>query len=545
MLTKFRYNSFQVLVTAFVSFAFLLAATTGQAQRSTLTRHVPDAVASGLAPMVGHVAPDERLSLALSLPLRNQAELSDLLQRLYDPRSASYHKYLSVQEFAARFGATQADYDALVQFAQAHGLTVVDKHANRMVLDLEASAATIENAFHVKLGIFQHPTEARTFYAPDREPTLDSHLRLLHISGLDDFSLPRPKYIESNATSRPEGSGPDGSYLGSDLRAAYYGSGPLNGAGQSVGLFELAGYDITDINHYFNSIKQPRNVPIVGVSVNHASLACAPPCNDSEQSLDIEQAISIAPGLSQLEVYVGKTNVSVFSAMASRDTSKTLSCSWGWADNETSLDPIFEEMAAQGQTVFVATGDQGSSTPPNVVWPSDDPWVTAVGGTVLITNGPGGPWESETGWTKSAGMPSPNNVPIPTYQMLAGVVNASNGASSTLRNIPDIASESDAVQYACYVGVCKERGGGTSYAAPLWASLIAMANQQSLANGGTYIGFLNPTLYAIGTGSDFTSDIYDSTSGSNGAYSAVVGYDLVTGWGSPNGPGLIDTLAPQ
>ncbi|HVI77682.1 MAG TPA: hypothetical protein VM715_05870, partial [Candidatus Acidoferrum sp.] len=135
-------------------------------------------------------------------------------------------------------------------------------------------------------------------------------------------------------------------------------------------------------------------------------------------------------------------------------------------------------------------------------------------------------------------------IPIPSYQQLAGVVTSSNHASSTLRNIPDVASESAAQQYMCANGTCRNFGGGTSYAAPLWASLIAMANQQAASRGAARVGFLNPTLYGIATGSGFGSDFHDITTGNNGAYLAVRGYDLVTGWGSPIGVSLINALAP-
>jgi subtilase family serine protease len=514
-----------------------------------MTSHVPEAVVSGVAPLVGHVSSSQRFSLAISLPLRNQAELDSLLEQLYDPHSPIYHKYLSVKEFTQRFGPTADDYAKVQQYSQAQGLEIIDTPANRMVLDVEAPAATIESALHVRLNLYQHPTENRLFYAPDREPTVDLDVPLLHIDGLDDFSPPQPKNTlpsePSNAHSSATGSGPGGSFLGSDLRAAYYGSGSLNGAGQIVGIFSLKGFEISDIDLYFNNINQPLNVPVVGISVNGASLTCPPSsCNDGEQSLDIEQAISMAPGLSQLSFYVGKSNVSVFNQMAADNTAKTISCSWGWKDNESSLDPIFQQMAAQGQTVFVATGDMGSSTPASVVWPADDPYVTAVGGTVLITNGGGGTWHSETGWSKSAGMPSPNGVPIPSWQQTPGVITSSNGGSTTLRNIPDVASEANGSQYICAQGKCTEHGGGTSYAAPLWASLAAMANQQAAANGEANVGFLNPALYAIGVGTSFTSDFHDITKGSNGKYSAVVGYDLVTGWGSPQGANLINALAP-
>jgi subtilase family serine protease len=523
---------------------FFLAAAVQAEQRPTMTSHVPETVSSGVAPLVGHLPSAQRLSLAISLPLRNEAELNDLLQQLYDPQSSSYHQYLSVQEFTSRFGPAEADYAAVLQFVERNGLAVIDTAPNRMVVDVEAPAANIEKAFHLTLGLYQHPTESRTFYAPDREPSLDLDVPLLHISGLDNFSLPQAKNIVSSVRSNTAtGSGPGGSFLGSDLRAAYYGSGSLNGAGQSLGLFEFGGYEISDIDTYFTNANQTLNVPIIGVSVNGAKLTCPPPsCSDVEQSLDIEQAISMAPGLSQLVVYVGKNNVSILNRMATDNTSKQLSCSWGWKENENPLDPIFEEMAAQGQTLFVATGDDGSNTAADVVWPSDDPYVTAVGGTVLTTAGAGGAWESETGWQNSAGMPSKNGVSIPSYQQLAGVINSSNQGSTTLRNIPDVASESNPSQYVCANGQCRETGGGTSYAAPLWAGLTAMMNQQALANGGSTVGFLNPALYAIGTGSSYGSDFHDITSGSNGQFSAVTGYDLVTGWGSPNGPNLINAL---
>ena len=531
-------------------FCAMFCASASPAQQSTMTTHVPDAVSSGIAPLVGHLPGTQRLSLAISLPLRNQTELDELLREIYDPQNPGYHKYLSVEEFTKKFGPSEADYAALQHFARSNSLEIIDAPANRMVLDVEAPASTIEAAFHITLGLYQHPNESRTFYAPDREPTLDIDVPVLHVSGLDDFTVPRPKNIMAaeflkQKSYKGTGSGPGGSYLGSDLRAAYYGSGPLNGSGQTVGIFSLKGYVLRDVQNYFRTINQPLNVPIVAISVNGASLSCPPAtCQDGEQSLDIEQTIAVAPGLSQLSFYVGKNNVSVFNQMAADNTSKTISCSWGWADNESSLDPIFEEMAAQGQTVFVATGDQGSSTAADIVWPADDPYVVAVGGTVLVTSGPGGAWKSETGWPKSAGMPSPNGVAIPSYQQAAGVVTAANHGSTTLRNIPDVASESNAVQYVCYQGKCADHGGGTSYAAPLWASLVAMANEQAAANGEANAGFLNPALYSIGLGSSFDSDFHDIVSGNNGGYSAVVGYDLVTGWGSPKGVNLIDALAP-
>jgi subtilase family serine protease len=513
-------------------------------QRPTLTTHVPEAVSSGLAPLVGHVPATQRVSLAVSLPLRNEAQLQELLQRLYDPQSSDFHHYLSVQQFTERFGPAASDYAALQRFARANDLKIVDVAGNRLVLDIEGRAANVESAFHVSLGLYQHPSEARTFYSTDREPRLDLDVPVLHITGLDNFTLPQAKNVRhARISGKTTGSGPQGQFLGSDFRAAYYGSGPLNGAGQVVGLYEQAGYEFADIKNYFATVKQPLNVPIVGVSVNGAALGCpAATCDDGEQAIDIEMAISLAPALDQVIVYVGTYPVSIINKMAEGGIAKQLSCSWGWSDDESRIDPIFEEMAAQGQSFFVATGDYGSASPPNYVWPADDPLVTAVGGTDLTTNGPGGSWASEAGWTGSAGMPSKNGVPIPSYQQLPGVINATNGGSTTLRNIPDVAAEANTNIYSCYDEICSGGNGGTSFAAPQWAGLTALANQQAANNGQPPLGFLNPAIYNIGVSSSYDSNFHDITSGSNGKYFAVVGFDLVTGWGSPNGPNFIDAL---
>ena len=524
----------------------LLVAGPAQAQRLTLTAHVPPVVATGQAPAVGELTRAERMNLAISLPLRNQSGLDDLLRQIYNPQSPNYRRFLSVEEFTERFGPTRSDHDALVRFVEANGLTVSATRANRLAVDVEGPVENIEKAFHTTIGVYRHPTENRTFYAPDREPTLDLEVPVLYISGLDNFILPHAKNIKHSQSTagdgKATGSGPHGQFIGSDMRAAYYGSGPLTGAGQSVGLFEYAGYEISDVQLYFNNLNQPLNVPVVDVLLNGKPLGCPPPkCDDSEQVLDIEMAISMAPDLSQVVVYVGKSDVSIFSQMAADHTSKQLSCSWGWADDESSLDPIFKEFAAQGQSVFVATGDGGSRTPASTVWPADDPYVTAVGGTDLTTDGPGGPWQSETGWSGSAGMPSKNKVPIPGYQQLPGVIDSSNAGSTTLRNIPDVAAEANN-QYSCYDGACGGGNSGTSYAAPQWAAFTAMVNQQAMAKTGTTVGFLNPRLYRIGLGPGYDIDFHDIVSGSNGKYSAVAGYDLVTGWGSFDGPNLIDTL---
>ncbi|MGH9495401.1 MAG: S53 family peptidase [Candidatus Sulfotelmatobacter sp.] len=528
---------------------FLLPALTGVAnaqRRQAQTVHVPEAVASGVAPQVGRLAASQHVHLAISLPLRNQADLDTFIADLYDPRSPNFRHYLSMQEFAERFGPSQEDYAALQKFAADNGLRIVDSMGNRMVLDVEAPAATIETVFHVSMDLFQHPTEARTFFSADREPTVDVDVPILHITGLDNFDSTHAKnfVLPDSVSTSAKGSGPSGSFLGRDLRTAYYGSGSLNGAGQRVAIFAYRGFNMSDITTYFNNAGEALNVPIKTISVNGASTICGTGCADAEQALDIEQAISMAPGLTQLLFYVGKNDISILNQMASDNSAKSISISYGWGKDQSSLDPILQEMAAQGQSVFVATGDNGSGTAANVEWPSDDAWVTAVGGTVLTTKAAGGAWQSDTGWVNSTGGISKNGIPIPSYQQLAGVITSTNHGSKTLRNIPDVSSESNASQYICSNGSCRTHGGGTSYAAPLWASLIAMANQHAASLGQANVGFINPLIYSIGTGSTVGSNVHDVTSGNNGGFTAVGGFDLVTGWGSPQGANLINSLVP-
>jgi subtilase family serine protease len=166
-----------------------------------------------------------------------------------------------------------------------------------------------------------------------------------------------------------------------------------------------------------------------------------------------------------------------------------------------------------------------------------------VGGTDLQVTKPGGPWSSETGWRDSGGGFSQDNNPIPAWQQLTGVINSSNKGSKTLRNIPDVAGEANFDFYVCAdQTTCVGGYGGTSFAAPMWAGYLALVNQQAVANGNPPLGFINPAVYNIGVGSGYGAAFHDITSGSNGGFTAVTGYDLVTGWGSPNGSGLITAL---
>jgi kumamolisin len=529
--------------------AMLFVMEAGAQAQAVLTRHVHQEVSSGAARWVSRMPADQSLRLNLTLPLRNEAELDNLLRELYNPQSPFFHQFLSVQEFTERFGPTAQDYAAVIHFAQQNGLTVTGTYPNRLVVNVTGSVANVERAFQVSMGLYQHPTEGRTFYSPDREPTPNVGVQLWHVAGLNNFSIPHPMSLTRASEAKPTttGSGPSGYFLGSDMRTAYYGAGSLTGAGQSVGLLEFAGYNYADVQTYFKKVGQPLNVTVTGISTDGSSLSCTGSCDDTEQVLDIEVAISMAPGMNSVLVYVSDTSdVSIFNRMASDNIAKSLSCSWGWSPADpTSDDPIFKEFALQGQNLFVASGDSGAyGRRSRDVYPADDAYVTSVGGTDLTTNGAGGTWKSETAWSDSGGGISPNDITIPNYQQTAGVITTANKGSKSYRNSPDVAAEANTDNYICYDGTCAGGWGGTSFAAPRWAGYMALVNQQSVTYSGKTVGFINPTIYSIGLGSNYSTGFHDITSGSNGTYSTQKGYDLVTGWGSPNGTGLINLLAP-
>jgi subtilase family serine protease len=411
---------------------------------------------------------------------------------------------------------------------------------------MKGSVASIEKAFHVQLGVYQHPRENRTFYAPDREPSVDLGIQLWHVDGLENYSIPRPALKRANGMAKSNatvGSGPGASFLGSDMRAAYYGTGSLNGAGQTLALFELVGTDLADLNTYYSNVHQTLNVPITLFSVGGAKTSCVSPCDDTEQTLDMTQALGMAPNLASLVMYIGNTETPIFNAMATANPlNAQLSCSWYWnpADPKT-LDPIFQEFATQGQNLFDAAGDGSDWQQSGSIWPADDAYLVSVGGTDLDTASAGGPWKSETAWADGGGGISPNNIPIPSWQVAAA--SGCSKCSKTLRNGPDVSANSNFTFYVCadQTACTANEYGGTSFAAPMWAGYLALANQQGEAAGNPPLGFINPAVYTIGASGSYTTDFHDIVSGSNGD-PATTGYDLATGWGSPNGAALINAL---
>lgn len=523
--------------------------------------------------------------MSIALPLRNQDALTDLLEQTYDRSSTNYHQYLTPADFIRRFGPAEQDYEAVIQFARTNGLEVVARHENRLLLHVTGSVADIERAFSVVLRTYRHPTEPRTFYAPDQEPSVDARLKVLSILGLDneaEWRTPLRLRPASAGVSGALGSGAQGTFFGGDFRRAYAPGTTLNGAGQMLGLVEFDAWFANSIVGYERDAGLP-SVPIMNVLLDKAT--GVPSTNFmpvSECTADIEMAIAMAPGLKAVVVFQAPdvlpymTNSlspyfgDILGAMASSNQIKQLSSSWGYEGSPNpnlAYDQIFQQMALQGQSFFQASGDADAWV--NAIWvPAASPYVTCVGATTLSMNSNGVSYGSESVWNSGtegsqwgpnstyswgSGGGVSTNYAIPSYQ--AGLNMTTNHGSTVFRNIPDVTMvgnniwETQGTNYpsGTWNGIAV---AGTSLSAPLWAGFAALANEQAAAYGEPAVGFINPALYAIGKSSNFNACFHDIVLGNNTGqisptnYYAVPGFDLCAGWGSPSGTNLINALSP-
>src|ERR1022692_421807 len=269
----------------------ILAQLTTSATRKVLSGHVP-AVVSRLQP-VGRLAGTTQMKLAIGLPLRNQEALTNLLHQLYDPAKPNYRRFLTPVQVRALFRPTEQDYQAVIAFAQANGLTVTGTHSNCTLVDVSGKVADVEKVFNVTMRTYQHPKENRTFFAPDTEPSVNLAVPILGIGGLNNYVVPRPMshkitpQDKAGQVTPANGSAPDGSsYLSYDFRFAYTPGVSLTGAGQSVGLLEFdSGFYQSDVTAYETLAGLP-SVPVVAVLIDgyDGSAGIA----NGEVSLDID-----------------------------------------------------------------------------------------------------------------------------------------------------------------------------------------------------------------------------------------------------------------
>jgi subtilase family serine protease len=566
------------------AFALLMAVGCGQGSPSEASSVGPFLTPQGAQQLSGQrprevatlapsapIADSTTIDVAIGLALADDAAVDGLVRDLYDPASPRYHRFLTPDEYTKKFSPSVESYQAVLDFAARNQLTVVRKTPNRRLVHVRGSALAINRAFHVTLQQYQHPTEARMFYAADREPSLDLDVPIKFIVGLDDLHPPR-RIHDPNAMSHqaPQagGSGSGGRYTGYDFRNAYAPGVGAVGFGQTVGILEKFAYNPNDITTYEDGSGFPYHVWLQNVYVDGFTggnpATCTTDCiGYIEAATDIEMALSMAPGLRQISVYgFAGDNASILDVLdemahptQGEPLPAQISTSYYINYGNGAVYPPLTQLAAQGQAFFVASGDWGSydeSKGGGDFAPNDDPHVVSVGGTILTTAA-NAAWSEETTWwlstsTATGGGYSPWTLDpefaIPSWQ--AGMNFAAFGGSPFVRNMPDVSLVADNI--SVYFNGSWQGIAGTSASSPLWAGFMALVNERAVETKGAVIGLPTPAIYAIERSGICETCFHDITTGNNfslanpSSYSAVPGYDLCTGWGTPNGQPLIDAL---
>jgi kumamolisin len=533
---------------------------------------------------LGDTNASQRLSLSINLSLRNMTLLQQYVRGVYTPGSYLYHRYLRPSEFESLYGPTAQDVQQVVAYLRGEGFTVTHAVAGQQVIDFTGMVAQAEQAFSVHIAQYRSQT-GRVFYANSTAPRVPLALRPLiaNINGLNNAVVythpPLPSHTLSGARSPLTASclGPGSNalqyLLASQFATAYnytgaYNSG-LHGEGQSIALFELDSYTPSDIAGFqacydAGSPTRINKVYIDGGAGPQGSGAL-------EVELDMDVVLGMLHNLANLFVYEAPNNSTGYNDEWSQiisDDVPVVSTSWGLCEpnmqgtDVTAENNFFLQAVAQGQSLLAAAGDNGAydcnDGTLQVDDPASNPYMTGAGGTHLNVAG-NGSYAGESVW---AGTPNSNNGggggvsslwAMPSYQSGPGVINGTYSShvpcnvpvGQYCREVPDVSLNADpdtgyvvyctvAVAF-CSSGAPWQGVGGTSAAAPMWATIATLANEYAVAHGGTNLGFLNPTLYALlSSATLYSRAFHDVTSGNNLYYPALANYDMASGIGTAN-----------
>lgn len=475
---------------------------------------------------------------------------------------------LSREQFAKQHGADPKELEEVAEFAKSHGLKVVETHPGRRSVVVQGAPSAINKAFAIQLYDCDSPRgKYRGHSGKVNVPTALANV-IETVIGLDNRPVPAKHF--STAKRRSPKDPPNTKPLTPQQVAQLYNFPAGNGAGQTIGIYEMqtqdgaAGYttqDLTDTMQAFGgNLKTPVpiNVSIDGVTNSGVS--------DGETGLDITVASAIAQGAQIAVYFTGGDTQSIIHALQQMihpnpgdPEPSILSISYGWGPDDatadsfsdedyTQMDQLFQDAANQSITVLVSSGDSGafiaSKSQAQTSYPATEPWVIACGGTtvgdVKGTNyveyvwndtGAGGP--GATGGGISA------KFPVPSYQANAGLPNR-NKTGQPGRGIPDISGNaSENSGYEQFINGQEQPVGGTSAVAPLYAGLIALIN----ANLSGPIGFINPTLYTLGSGA--FRPVGGPPGPANNSFEGVTGYSAGAGWNACTGLGSVNGVALQ
>ncbi len=580
---------------------------------------------------LGEAPAHAQLQLDVGLVPRDPAALSAFIDSVSDPDSPEYRQYLAPGQFGPMFGPTTSTVGAVRSALRQSGLKVGALY-DGMFLPVNTTVAGAEKAFGVTMQAFRLPS-GKVVDANVTAARLPSSVApfVTGVAGLDNLVQPEPLGLAaagsagvssassgSLAPGQPAACSAGAGTWDADDIAQAYDFGPLYdagdfGQGQTVALFEGSGYSTTNVATYQTCYGTSVPIQIEPTSATNGT-------SSTEADDDIEDVVGLAPKITRVLVYEVQSNfVATYAEIASDDLAQTVSTSWGTCEansgsNPTLEEPIFAQMAAQGQSMFAASGDEGSeacngtaSEPPfndalGVGDPAGQPYVTGVGGTALtaLGNPPTVP-PTETVWNSTisqgeafAGPPhGPPTAPgagnggissywsMPAYQKGTGVISTYSSStpcsgaaapttsypvssSGDCREVPDVSANAGDV-YTFFTGASGKPGNwsgwlGTSISSPDWAAMTALINASTSTSecntppGDTSfgsVGFLNPALYSLATGTpgdfnDITATGNNDMTGTNsGDYPTTVGYDMATGLGSPVAANLAQSLCPR
>jgi kumamolisin len=528
------------------------------------------------AKLIGSANPDEVIQVTVLLRSKAQAQDAEAkntkatdaeksaVKQLITAK-ATERKHLTRAEFLERRGALEADAKEVEAFAQEYGLTVGDVDLAKGSVKLVGSVANMSKAFGVALKNYDSPVgKYRGRTGPVNIPA-ELQGVITSVLGLDNRPQARPHFRTLKKGSTAHVGAPratSGTFTPVQVAEIYdFPRGTnANGSGQCIGIIELGGgFKPADIKHYFQSTLGITPPTVTAISVDGGQNSPGDPNGaDGEVMLDIEVAGAVAPSATLAVYFAGNTDQGFYDAIAAavhdtRYNPSVISISWGGPESSwtqqamTEYSTLLEDAATLGITVCVAAGDSGSTDGvtdglQHVDFPASSPYALACGGTKLTASGT--QYGSEVVWNESASNEGATGggissfFALPDYQTNAHVPPSANPGGASGRGVPDVAGDADPVSgYDVYVDGQAQVIGGTSAVAPLWAGLICCLNQML----GNRIGEFNTLAYGQVTtaGGGFR----DITSGSNGAYSARVGWDACTGLGSPIGSKIQTILA--
>ena len=450
----------------------------------------------------------------------------------------------------------QADYDAIVAWLEGEGFTITQHDPSRLIVYASGTLDKIQASLQTTL--VNVTSEGTLYHAAVAAPSLPFSIAtpVLGINGLQPFRHRRTQPVLAPQTANKP------PYLVSEILTAYNGKNlGVTGANQKIAILIDTTAKDTDMTAFWaaNGISQSLT-NIEKINVNGGTL----PAVSGEETLDEQWTSGIAPG-AKIRVYASRTLSDadldkcfqrIINDLPTQPQLHQLSISLGLGETYstsaqlTTDAQLLASIASGGVSIFVSSGDNGSTPssagdstgPLQVEYYSSDVSVTSVGGTSLNVNSTTGQRTSETAWSGSGGGVS-GQFARPSWQTGTGV------PAGTKRVTPDVCFAADPNTGAyVYLNGSVNQYGGTSWSAPSWAGICALINEARANAGKPPLGLLNPSLYPlIGT-----SNFIDITSGSNalgtnagGKYSAVAGYDQVTGIGSPNIANLLTTLVGQ